>query len=243
LLCLAPLVLHFVAAAMHRYPYGGHAKFTLYLAPMVCLLVGLGTAVLLGWLARRVRYGHLALLATLVYLTVLGVGSMSRDFSHPYKTKSDMRARDFARWFWFNAEFEGEVVCLKTDLNQVFSRQTLEELNYSAMYLCNQRIYSPRHTKGQPPRLELVSADRPLRCTHYRVPEFDFDQAAFDRWMSDMKSRYELVSSEKYPFTRYSKGESRLITVDYVEIYKFIPKTVAIGSQLNRSKPAVNLQR
>ena len=40
LLLLVPLALHFAAAALHRYPYGGHVKFSMYVAPMIYLFFG-----------------------------------------------------------------------------------------------------------------------------------------------------------------------------------------------------------
>ena len=43
-LLLAPLGLNLIAAALHRFPYGGHARMTLFLAPTFCTLIALGTA-------------------------------------------------------------------------------------------------------------------------------------------------------------------------------------------------------
>ena len=52
-LLLAPLALNFVAAAMHRFPYGGHARMTLFLAPSFCTLISLGLGSGLAWFAAR----------------------------------------------------------------------------------------------------------------------------------------------------------------------------------------------
>src|SRR5262249_4896353 len=52
LILLLPFAFQLAAAALHRYPYGGHMKFTMHLAPAICLLAGLGTAAWLGFLAR-----------------------------------------------------------------------------------------------------------------------------------------------------------------------------------------------
>ena len=43
-LLLAPLAFNLLAAAMHRYPYGGHARMSLFMAPAFCMLIGLGLA-------------------------------------------------------------------------------------------------------------------------------------------------------------------------------------------------------
>ena len=50
---LAPLGLNFVAAAMHRFPYGEHMRLALYSALTFCLLMGLGVVAVLQWFARR----------------------------------------------------------------------------------------------------------------------------------------------------------------------------------------------
>ena len=39
ILCLVPAGLNLVAAAIHRYPYGGHVRIVMHLGPIVCLLM------------------------------------------------------------------------------------------------------------------------------------------------------------------------------------------------------------
>ena len=50
-MCLVGL-LTFIAAALRRYPYGGHVKLNIYMAPAFCMLAGLGGAFFVRWLAR-----------------------------------------------------------------------------------------------------------------------------------------------------------------------------------------------
>ena len=54
-LLLAPLGLNFIAAALHRFPYGGHARMTLFLAPAFCLLIAFGLTAVLAWIEGRRR--------------------------------------------------------------------------------------------------------------------------------------------------------------------------------------------
>ena len=54
-LLLAPLALNFIAAALHRFPYGGHGRMTLFLAPAFCLFIALGLTVVLAWIEGRRR--------------------------------------------------------------------------------------------------------------------------------------------------------------------------------------------
>ena len=46
-----PLALNFTAAALHAYPYAGHSRVMLYMAPIFCLLTGLGGAAILSVIA------------------------------------------------------------------------------------------------------------------------------------------------------------------------------------------------
>jgi hypothetical protein len=94
----------------------------------------------------------------------------------------------------------------------------------SSVYFCNQRIYSPRHARGEKPHWERVSLDRPLRCVLYRSPGEEQgsstmgtrsppDPQARQRWLERMRADYDLVAHDTYPF-----GD------DYVEVFKFVPK-------------------
>jgi len=224
-LWLGPLALSLAAAALRRYPYGQMTKFQLFAAPIFCMLAGLGAAVLvlrpIG--GRKVR--PVAVRIGLLLLAAIGVGSIGRDFLFPAKSASVMRARDFARWFWFTADYDGEVACLKTDLGETFSPLTFE-WGLSAVYLCNQRIYSPRHARGEPVAWERISAERPLRCVEYRSGGFPYDEAARDRWLQEMQSRYVLVGRERYPFAQVRDKNQVARELDYLEVYKFAPRTL-----------------
>ncbi len=233
-ICLAPLALQFVAAALGRYPYGGHVKFSMYMAPLLCIVIAGGIATLVGgrmphFDAAAVPRLRQRLAVAVGIVLVVAVGTIVRDVWSPYKTATDARCRDFARWFWFNHAVDGEVVCLKSDWNLSFSERSWRELNWSAMYLCNQRIYSPRHASSSPPALDKVSPEHPLRCVHYRTAWYPPDQARVDEWLAGMRLRYDLVSVDRYPFASYTKWDGRFITQDSIEVYHFVP----LGSGMN----------
>jgi hypothetical protein len=220
-LWLSPLGLSLAAAVLHCYPYGQMTKFQLFAAPVFCLLAGLGAATLALRPIGGRRLPPVAGWIGLFLLTAIGLGSIGRDFLTQAKSPTTMRARDFARWFWFTAEFDGEVACLQTDLHETFSPGTFE-WGLSAVYLCNQRIYSPRHARGEPVAWDRITAERPLRCVEYRSPGVPYDEAVRDRWLQTMQSRYLLVSREDYPFVHLNRQEMR--GVDHLEIYKFVPR-------------------
>ena len=48
-LCSAPFALNLIAAAMRRFPYGGHMRLAMHLAPLVCILAAIGATAVLHW--------------------------------------------------------------------------------------------------------------------------------------------------------------------------------------------------
>src|SRR5262249_40227243 len=160
-------------------------------------------------------------------LAAIATLSMIRDLAWPYKTTSDQRARAFAEWFWFNAEFGGEAVCIHSDLGKVFSPETYENINWSAQFECNMHIYSRRHAAHQPVHWDQISADHPLRCVLYRAAYHKVDESALQAWLAEMQQNYLLASRELFPLVRQDKRELYVVSVDYLEIYKFVPKSPA----------------
>jgi hypothetical protein len=263
-LLLAPLTLNFVAAAMHRYPYGGHARMTLFMAPAFCILIGLGmaggaalAAALRGRLTQGSRhtpcadpdgtrrvpttadldgtrrvpatYARTGLLALLGLFLAIGAGILLRDLWYPYKSGTTLRAKEFAQWFWTDLAADSELVCLETDLKANLSPGSYEH-GLSSLYLCNQRIYSPRHARGEPPRWDRVSAKRPLRCVLFRSRTWERDARPLERWLEGMQRDYRLVTRDKYPAPFYDKSDRRPVTIDSIEVFKFVPKVAAHGS-------------
>jgi Dolichyl-phosphate-mannose-protein mannosyltransferase len=93
LLCLGPFALTFVAAALHRYPYGGSARVAQHLAPAICLLAGTGGALLITRLARSEIRRRRWVLAACSVLVLMGIGGITRDLLKPYKTEGDREVR------------------------------------------------------------------------------------------------------------------------------------------------------
>jgi hypothetical protein len=239
-LLLAPLGLNFIAAALHRFPYGGHARMTLFLAPAFCLLIAFGLTAVLTWIEGRLRrlpssaIGMLRSLhlngctIALGLLVLLGAGSWFRDLTQPYKSATTLRAREFAQWFWFELAHDNELVSCETDLKTDLSPDKVN-CGWSSLYFCNQRIYSPRHARGEKPRLDRVTVQRPLRCVLYRSPKEEQESPPPDpqvrqRWLEKMQADYDLVAHDAYPFAAYDKSDRQQIGDDYVEVFKFVPK-------------------
>jgi hypothetical protein len=220
---LVPLVLNFVAAAMQRYPYGTHIRMSLYMGASIVICLGLGATAVLALLARRGDLPTRPITAGLILLAGLAARQIVRDLAYPYKSGTTLRAREFARWFWFDLAHNSELVCTKSDLKEDLSPGTFE-WGWSSLYVCNQRIYSPRHVRGESPHLDRVSTDHPLRCVLFRSSTEERGTAALEHWLTGMQTQYELVGRDRYPFPIYDKHERGPKQTDVVEVFKFVPK-------------------
>jgi 4-amino-4-deoxy-L-arabinose transferase-like glycosyltransferase len=223
LLGLAPLALNLIVAAAGRYPYGGHVRIALYLMPLVCLAAGLGLATVLAWFARRRPERAAWVPAVLVLLALLPIGSAVRDVLTRGKTPSDIRTRDFARWFWNELDRQGEVVCLKSDWHRDLAPPAFE-YRYSSLYWCNQRIYSPRHRRGDPPRLERVTDQRPLQCVVYHSQANPLDAKAVAGWLAEMEPRWRLADRRQYQITHTDRRERTIEDVSKIDVFRFAPR-------------------
>ena len=225
-----PLVLNFTAAALHGYPYGGHSRLMLYMAPILCLLTGLGGAAILSLMKNRRWPAGAPAVVALVLLAGVGSVASVRDFLKPYKETCWQRNRDFARWFWADKALDAELVCVSNDCGlPVSSAPGGDDL--ASVYFCNQRIYSSRLAHGLPPKLDQVSKDHPLRYARFRPSAAtEQDDASFQAWLLTTEAKYRLVSREKYPLT-FFVHEHELQYIDQVEMYEFVPVEQRMASR------------
>ena len=217
LLCVAPLALNFLAAVLHRYPYGNHVRFALFMAPIFCLLTGLGAAAFLSLLKNRRWSAAGPIKVAIAVLVLIAVVTTVRDFCKPYKEPCWERNRDFARWFWCDKAQDAELVCYVNDMHGKKVDSDLASIHY-----CNQRIYSARLANRKPPQLDLVSKNHPLRVVRFRASaDSQADEAEFRRWLESQEAKYRFVRRENFPMTFWVKR--KLICVDQVELYEFVP--------------------
>ena len=189
-LCLLPMGMALIAAALHRYPYGGSAngasaRVMQYAAPGICLLAGLGGATLLDSF-RRPRARSFSIGAALLGLVAVGLVPAARDVIHPYRAVPAQRAREFARRFWPEVGRGAEVACLRWD----FGVGGGDSIHLGRpVALCNQAIYSPGRRAGGP-RWGAISADHPLRCVLCDARPADGPAVA--SWLGGMTTRFDL---------------------------------------------------
>jgi hypothetical protein len=220
LTCLGPFAVAIAAAALQRYPYGGPvphgspARVMQYLAPAICLFAGVGAAALLG-LFRHPRGTRRALCAVLVMLAAIGIVPLAADVFHPYRAIHAHRAREFARLFWPRFAKGAEPVCLRWDVG--IPEWDSANLNV-AVYLCNQRIYSPQRRHPGNPGSHAITARHPLRCV---LPLADPSSRRVIGWLDGMKNLYQLRDWQPIVVNMAEPG-ARPRTERY-DIYEFVP--------------------
>ncbi|MBN1492432.1 MAG: glycosyltransferase family 39 protein [Phycisphaerae bacterium] len=109
---LAPQALLLAAAFAGKYPYGGHARISLFLAPAMCLLIGAGIARLTGRLRYTGRRRCRTVLASLLVLsTIIGMVKVSLDALATYRGPS---IRTFITTISEQTPDNAPVFCLNT---------------------------------------------------------------------------------------------------------------------------------
>ena len=217
--CVAPLGLALVASTIRIYPYGESERLMQFEGPMICLLAGHGLAWSLGRL-RHPGWYRRGSVACLVGLGAIGFGAIVADVVRPAKSVEDLRAREFARWFWAEAGRDAELACARVDLGLDFEGGPTHS-GRSADYLSYQAIFSSRHRQGRPLDWARVSATRPLRCVLYDgVPA---DSTLFAGWMDRMNRHYRLTRAETY---RVNAGVAPrgVSSEDHFAVLDFVPK-------------------
>jgi hypothetical protein len=223
LLAIGPFGIAFLAAALGRYPYGGSARTMLFLAPTICLLSAVGLADLIARVRPR-EARQWALRTVLAALFAFGVVLLGLKLGHPYKDISDENSRAFARWFWTEKARDAELVCVKSDLGNGFDHRNWS-LFRSALYLCNQKIYSPRHRHDAPVNWIAISAARPLRCVLYN--EWPENNPACAAWVAGMSRHYRVMNRETFVMNKPGHRDNGTDVEDRYTVYEFVAKDAA----------------
>ena len=63
----------------------------------------------------------------------------------------------------------------------------------------------------------------PLRCLVYRAASEETHEEVLEDWLARVQERFVLVRHEVLPFPRFDKRERRLILVDEIELFVFVP--------------------
>ena len=216
--CAAGFGLTLLAAGLHRYPYGGHARLGQHLAPAVMLALAAGVGRLIETrppgLARQ-RAWQLAVAGCLL----LAVGTPLRDLVQPSKSADDYAHQGFARWFWGNPE-NPLTVCVRHDLGESL---------YGPSLWTPFRVYRQIFQKSRLPadevRARVAAAAEPVRCVVFHSSSAPRDDEAFARWYEGMLARYRLAGRQRLqvPLKHTFTDRADFMRLCY-DVYDFVPR-------------------
>jgi 4-amino-4-deoxy-L-arabinose transferase-like glycosyltransferase len=189
LLLLSPFATGLAAAGLGQYPYGGAPRITQYLAPSICLLTGLGAAVLFERLSTTTLRLRASVL-TAGLLAALGCYLAGRDLVHPYRVPGDLTSRSFARWLWTEYSPDSELLCVQSDLGFAFQPE-LWKRGMSAVYLFHQGACGHKDSiDRRSERLLTLAPVRPVRLVFF--DELPRGNPNLERWFSKIRSNYRI---------------------------------------------------
>ncbi len=224
--------LAFVAAVMHRYPYGGHYRLMQFLVPGICIGTGLGMGVFLARFPRDVLQARLVAGILLVFV-VFGIGVCARDCAHPYHYALDEEHRAFARRFW-NEDPESITVCVQADIGREFWRNGCD-----SYYRCNQRIYSPPHHAGRKVPPEAVDRlEQPVRLVVFHPPETALDEEALADCVDETFRHYDSTDRTIHAMPL---NDDRFDKYGSYEVIRFAPRARFVKS--TSSSPGAGTDR
>ena len=217
LLLLGPLPLTFIAAALEKYPYGGTVRTSLYLAPAICLLAGLGLfATLRRFLRGRPRRAGLQVAG--LALAAFALGSTIADVWKPYSSRavynSHRAVRTIAaqtqpgdRWITFNAAQRVDYAPYLGDWRGVGGQFVFDALRFHPVPL------------DWAPQPESVQPDPPHRVwlLCYRGYKVAFPQGQFDAYLAPLTQRLGRPEHTRYVI------KTRGVEVEALDVYLFLP--------------------
>jgi hypothetical protein len=121
-LCLGPFVLGFLAALLQRYPYGGCWRLSQHVAPSICLLAGLGTAVLIDRV-RSAASRERCITVVCGLLALSGGAGMLWNLLHPYRGDVELWLRQVVQQIVARSSPNDQIVVLnrERDTDVVFN--------------------------------------------------------------------------------------------------------------------------
>jgi hypothetical protein len=211
-LFLSPFAMGLAAAGLGQYPYGGAPRITQYLAPSICLLTGLGAAVLFNRLSSP-AWRRRGLGLTIGLLATLGFYLAGRDLVQPYRVPGDVTSRSFARWLWTEYSPDAELLCVKSDLGFSFQPE-LWKTGMSAVYLFHQGTSVHKDMiQRRAERLLTRSPVRPLRLVFF--DGLPWGNPDFEHWFSKIRSSYRIGETREFVVSA-GKPDERWLRERYV---------------------------
>lgn len=231
LLLLGPLAFNFIAAALHAYPYGTSARFSLHMAPAFCLLAGVGSMRLIRTVRsprRRVRWVH----GIALFMVSLILGGMAWNLVHPYKYRSDLEIRRVLRslsrqagpsdrWISFNVE--------RPEPPQIDASWRRRGGTAVYRYYLSRLAPVPLHWAPDPSSVTGAPGSR-IWLLAFKEPGTTFDEDRLDDYVDSLSERFGPAERIAHPLQN-GKGLGELA------IYRFTLSGTPLAAAAASSAP------
>lgn len=196
LLLIGPFLLTFLAALVHRYPYGGSPRITQHLVPAICILLGAGVQLGLTWIQRerfRVRVAQLSLISLAILGTAMTVGTMMR----PYVESVDPWTRDYCRSFWAKQENAQATLVVGTSFDHDRQRGILHR---EAVWRCYHAMYAPAGSLCVDPATITKAGNPPETVVLHLVDLHEDRRKLAEEWMAGLRESGRVAGETAFDF-------------------------------------------
>lgn len=223
LLLLGPPALNLIAAALHAYPYGGTARTSLYMAPAICLLAGVGLVSLIAWKLPYERR-RVAIPLVGVVLGLIAVVCMARDVAEPFKKPETRESRRVVRSLSERVGADDRVVVfLATEEveHAPYIREAKGMGAQLAFYLMRYLMHQlPADLDNFGPPVEAISEPSNghvwlIVFQRTRKGKSIFEPALLETYLGKMQARFGTYEREAYSIKETKKDQQR------IEVYRF----------------------
>ncbi len=217
LLLLAPLAFNFAAAALKAYPFGGSARTSLFFAPAICLLAGVGL-----WRALLLvpqPHGNNLFVIIGCGLALLPVAGMIGDVRKPYQSIESRigyaAIRDLARrtgpadrWIVFNAVEPCDYAPYLGDWHGTGGQFVFDVMRFAPVPL----TWAPR-----PESVEVPPGGRAWLLA-MRGVRIEFPERQFAEYLAPLRDRFGVPEHE------HTRLKTRGGREEAIDVYRFPPR-------------------
>ncbi len=220
LLLAGPVALGLFAAFVHKYPFGTPTRLQLYLAPVFCLLAGMGLGTLLPRIPAPSWRGPMRVACLL--LACIAVATMAKDVLVPQKSSTDEALRDATRLIWAPARFDGpRPLSLREDLGAAFVPEPEGMQSEVTRFLANYHMRVQREHEAEQER--DIDPGEPVEVVTFYV-EGRVDEAMREAWITGFEASHGLRFAGSGLLTIPHVGNhEELLRFDRIEILRFEP--------------------
>lgn len=189
ILLLGPLLFTFIAASIHKYPYGVSARISLFMAPAFCILAGVGVVEIIKYWQPK-RKAPSAIMTVCIVLGCIAIVGIVKNIIHPYKMDADPATRQVIlnlvertkagdQWIIYNA--------LDDNLDYAPDMRPWGGESARIRYYITRLANCPISWAPDPGKLSQKSESGRIFLLVYKFSEHEFSEEQFTAYLDNLK--------------------------------------------------------